>query len=102
MSGAGHILDMINRMKQNRAQRPSGRQKFKGKNREIINSEADNGIIKTKYKAVSEKELIVIKNRIQERAEIERKRERILKAVFLVIGLIVLIGFLIWMNEYPT
>lgn len=34
--GAGHILDMNNRIKQNRAQRPSNREKFKGKNREGI------------------------------------------------------------------
>ena len=98
MSGAGHILDMINRMKQNRAQRPSNRQKFKSNNREIINSESDNGIIKPIFKAVPEKELIEIKNRIQESAEIQRKRERILNVVLFVFGLIALIVFLMWMN----
>ena len=98
MSGAGHILDMINRMKQNRAQRPSNRHKFKGNSREIISSESDNGIIKPIFKVVPEKELIEIINRIQERSEIERKREWILNVVFLVFGLIALIGFLIWMN----
>ena len=46
--GAGHILDMINRMKQNRALRPTNRQKFKGNNRGIINSESNNET-KTQY-----------------------------------------------------
>ena len=34
--GAGHVLDMINRMKQNRALRPSNRSKFKENNRDEI------------------------------------------------------------------
>jgi len=46
--GAGHILDMINRMKQNRALRSSNKQKFKGNNRGIINSESNNET-KTQY-----------------------------------------------------
>jgi hypothetical protein len=98
MSGAGHILDMINRMKQNRAQRPSNRHKFKQNSREIINSESDIEFIKPIFKVVPEKELIEIINRIQERSEIHRKRERILNVVFVVFGLIAFIGFMIWMN----
>ncbi|RFC53908.1 hypothetical protein DXU93_10190 [Brumimicrobium aurantiacum] len=33
--GAGHMQDMNNRLKQNRAQRSSKRSKFKGNNREV-------------------------------------------------------------------
>jgi len=38
MSFGGHVFDMINRMKQNRAQRPSNRAKFKENNRTLIYS----------------------------------------------------------------
>lgn len=55
--GAGHILDMINRLKQNRALRPSNRQKFKERNRNIIHT----GQHKVKDKKISAKELAVIK-----------------------------------------
>lgn len=36
MSHSGHVFDMINRLKQNRAQRSSNRAKFKGNNRDGI------------------------------------------------------------------
>jgi hypothetical protein len=41
MSGSGHVQDMNNRIKQNRAQRPSKRPKFKENNRENIYSDSD-------------------------------------------------------------
>tara|TARA_B110000858_G_C17638540_1_gene396947 strand:- start:218 stop:484 length:267 start_codon:yes stop_codon:yes gene_type:complete len=77
--GAGHILDMINRMKQNRALRPTNRQKFKGNNRGILNSESNNETEKPIFKTVPEKELIEIKEGIRNQT---KKREDCLWYVF--------------------
>ena len=35
MSGVGHIIDMNNRMRQNRSMKSSKRQKFQGSNRAL-------------------------------------------------------------------
>lgn len=88
--GAGHVLDMINRMKQNRAQRPSNRDKFKQNNREgIYSSEVKE---KPKFKTVPEKELLKIKEQIQTNAKKQRKREiRILSVVFFLIIVLVFV-----------
>lgn len=92
--GAGHVQDMINRMKQNRAQRPSNRSKFKENNREGIYS-IDKKSQQPKFKTVPEKELNEIKNRIRERAKAERKKELIIYGIIILCGLILLIGFLL-------
>ena len=95
--GAGHVMDMISRMKQNRNQRPSNRPKFNENNRDEIYS----AIKKTErpnFKSVPEKKLIEIKKRIRERAKLERKNERLIFGIFLVCGLISIIGVLIWLN----
>ncbi|RCS28534.1 hypothetical protein DUT90_00030 [Polaribacter sp. WD7] len=92
--GAGHVLDMINRMKQNRAQRPSNRSKFKENNRDGIYS-SDKKSRQPNFKTVPEKELIEIKNRIRERAKTEQKKERIIIGISILFGIISLIGFLI-------
>lgn len=60
MSFGGHTLDMIHRMKQNRAQRPSNRAKFKENNRNLIYSK-DSKSNPLQFKTVSEKELKEIK-----------------------------------------
>lgn len=70
MSGAGHVQDMNNRLKQNRAQRPSQRQKFKGNNRENIYSSSGSKHQHLKFKTVSEEKLTEIKKQIQMRAKI--------------------------------
>jgi len=93
--GAGHVLDMINRMKQNRAQRPSNRSKFKENNRDAIYA-SDKKSQHPNFKTVSEIELNKIKNRIQERAKAERKKEIIVYGVLILCGLVLLIGFTIW------
>ncbi|SFD02352.1 hypothetical protein [Algibacter pectinivorans] len=95
--GAGHVLDMINRMKQNRAQRPSNRSKFKENNRDGIYS-SDKKSRQPNFKTVPEKELIEIKNRIRERAKAEQKKERIIIGISILFGIISLIGFLIWLK----
>ena|SRR5690606_33135782 len=95
MSFAGHAFDMINRMKQNRAQRPSNRVKFKENNREAIYSESDKNQIRPNFKAIPEKELTKIKKEIQERAKAEQKREKIFYGIFFACGIIALILFLL-------
>ena len=95
--GAGHVQDMNNRIKQNRAQRPSNLPKFKENNRDGIYS-TDKKTEKPNFKTVSEKELTEIKKRIRKRAETERKKERLIFGIFIVCGLISIIGILIWLN----
>jgi hypothetical protein len=95
--GAGHVMDMINRMKQNRAQRPSNRSKFKENNRDGIYS-SDKKSRKPSFKTVPEKELTEIKNRIRERAKAEQKKERIITGILILFGIISLIGILIWLK----
>ncbi len=95
--GAGHILDMINRIKQNRAQRPSNRAKFKESFRERIYSTAKKSE-RPNFKTVSERELIEIKNQIRTRANAKQKKDQIIYGIFLVCGLIAMIGILMWLG----
>jgi hypothetical protein len=95
--GAGHVMDMINRMKQNRAQRPSNRSKFKENNRDGIYSSHKKSR-QPNFKTVPEKELTEIKNRIRERAKAEQKKEKIMFGILILIGIISLIGILIWLK----
>ena len=53
MSSAGHVLDMIIRMRQNRAIRTSNKQKFRSNNREA--SHSDKAALR--YKKVSKEKL---------------------------------------------
>ena len=86
--GAGHILDMINRLKQNRAIRPSNKAKFKEHNRETIYSKRR----KIKFKTVPKEKLEEIKIQIRARAKSERKKEAIfyLASVALVLVMLAL------------
>lgn len=98
MSGSGHVQDMNNRIKQNRAQRPSKRPKFKENNRENIYQESNKKINRPNFKTVPEKELIEIIKRIRERAEKERKRAFLIYRIFFFTGLAVIVALLIWVN----
>ncbi|WP_243472155.1 hypothetical protein [Winogradskyella sp. MH6] len=90
--GAGHVLDMINRMKQNRAQRPSNREKFKQNNREgLYSSEVKE---KPKFKTVPEEELVRIKEQIQINAKKQRKREIKIFSIVSVLIIIAVLGFI--------
>lgn len=89
MSSAGHILDMIKRIGQNRALRPSNRQKFKEHNRETIYSDNIKPADRLNFKIVSKEKLNELKKQIRERAEKERKEELLFYVVFLAIGLII-------------
>ena len=94
--GAGHVADMINRMKQNRAQRSSKKSKFRASNRASIYSDHGKQVKNTSFKTLSKKELIAIKKQIRESAGRERKREKVLLAIFLFFGFIALCYLLIW------
>lgn len=95
--GAGHIQDMNNRMKQNRAQRKSKKAKFKENNRLPIYAKSITKRSQTSFKTLPENELIEIKERINKRAKIVRKKEVIYGFSF-VIGLTIIVVFLIWVS----
>lgn len=95
-SGAGHVFDMINRMKQNRAQRTSQRAKFKEGNREGIYSEIKPE--RPNFRSVPETELLAVKKQIRKRAKAAQKRTLILYGAFVFCGVLLLIAFLIWIN----
>lgn len=93
-NGAGHILDMINRLKQNRAIRPSNKAKFKEHNRETIYSKRR----KIKFKTVPKEKLEEIKNQIRARAKSERKKEAIFYLASVALVLVMLALMLLWFN----
>lgn len=90
-------MDMINRLKQNRAQRPSNRPKFKENYREGIYS-SKNKFKPQSLRPVSEKELAKIKNNIRERAKLQRKNEQIMFGILIVFVVTLIIGILVWVN----
>ena len=78
--GAGHIMDMINRMKQNRSAKTSNRQKFKP------NSNNSSAIPnhRTEFKKIPHEELVVIKRKINK--ELTRyKRKQLYLSMFILI-----------------
>lgn len=93
-NGAGHILDMINRLKQNRAMRPSNKAKFKENNRETIYSKRR----KIKFKTVPKEKLEEIKNQIRAQAKSERKKEAIFYLASVALVLVMLTLILLWFN----
>ena len=95
--GAGHVMDSMNRGKQNRAMRTSNRPKFKENNRNGIYSSVKKSQ-QLNFKTVSEKELTEIKKRIRERAKAEQKKEWVFFGILIFLGVVSLIGILIWLN----
>ncbi len=90
MSSAGHILDMIIRMRQNRSIRTSSKQKFRSNNREAAHR--DNGAEALRYKMVSMEKLEKIKKGIREKA---RTEQRILIVTCIVTAVLVIALMLI-------
>ncbi len=88
MSGSGHVQDMNNRLRQNRAQRPSKRAKFKDHIRENIYSSSQHNKQSVMFKTVSEEKLAEIKNQIRKRAKNERKKEWSVLGVLVILLLI--------------
>ena len=97
MSFGGHVFDMINRMKQNRAQRPSNRAKFKENNRTLIYSK-DSKSNPLQFKTVSEEELNKIKTQIRKRSKTKRIKERIFYGIAITCVLVTIIWILMWMH----
>lgn len=98
MSGAGHVMDMNNRMKQNRAQRSSKRAKFKDNCRDGIYSKSGISQNRTTFNSVSEEELTETIEKIRKRAHLEQNRERIKYGFLLIGGIFGLIAFVAWIN----
>lgn len=96
-SGAGHVMDMNNRLKQNRAQRPSKRAKFKENNRDAIYATSKK-VQLPHFKTVPTEMLNSIKMQIQNRARAERIRNRQISIFAAVAGLIIIFGLLLWLN----
>ncbi|WP_422082341.1 hypothetical protein [Ulvibacterium sp.] len=90
MSSAGHILDMLKRIRQNRSLRPSNRQKFKEDNREVIYNETykEN---KASFKEFPESQVKEVVNTIRREAKAKRRKEfAFLALVILIVVAIVL------------
>lgn len=92
--GAGHVQDMNNRMKRNRAQRPSNKSKFKKSNRNTKYS-SENKIEKLMFKTIPENELIKSKKYIRKKAKIRRIREGIILGIILLTLFFMIITFMI-------
>jgi CRISPR/Cas system CSM-associated protein Csm2 small subunit len=87
MSGAGHVADMNNRVKQNRSLKPSKRARFKGNNRDTIYSDTLPSLTELTFKKVSKTELRKIKEKIKNRARKDRIKEMY---IFLTVALTLL------------
>jgi hypothetical protein len=89
--GAGHVQDMNNRLKQNRANKPSNRAKFKGNNREGIYSEKyQSGNFR--FHEVPKEKLEQIKENIRLKSRIEKHKQIKTLIISLIITLIILIA----------
>jgi hypothetical protein len=94
--GAGHIQDMINRMKQNRSQRPSSRPKFKSDYLDVIDKGTKPASIN--FKKVPLEKLRTIKKSIRTEAHQRHKKQRINLFIFIVISLIIFSCIVIGLN----
>jgi len=89
MSSAGHILDMINRMKQNKALRK--RKKFKEDNRENSYSEKSARTTEYDFPTVSVAEMELIKTQIKQAAKLNDRR-----ALYVLVIVIAVVGVVFW------
>lgn len=89
MSSAGHILDMINRIKQNKTLRK--RKKFKENNRKNSYSEKMATATEYDFPAVSAAALERIKVRIRRNAKANHR-----KSIYTLVIIIILVAFVIW------
>nr|WP_321226528.1 hypothetical protein [uncultured Psychroserpens sp.] len=96
--GSGHVMDMISRMKQNRAQRPSKKSKFKENNRQTIYSKKDKLISNTKFKTVSKTELAAIKKQIVINAKARKLKHKILYTILISLGICSFVIFILMIN----
>lgn len=83
--GGGHMADMNNRMRQNRSIRSSNKPKFKSNNRDLNFKEVKSE--KLIFKKVSDEELAKARNEIRKKVKFERKKQRII--FYLIILLLI-------------
>ncbi|WP_019037297.1 hypothetical protein [Psychroflexus tropicus] len=95
--GAGHMQDMNNRLKQNRAQRPSQRKKFKENNREGIHSK-EKASKATSLKTFTAQEIEMSKLQVRKKALAQRKKLQVFYAVSLVFTVLVFIALYLLLN----
>ncbi len=93
IGGAGHIMDMNNRMKQNRSMKNSQKEKFKLHNKDLV---FKGDTKKLEFKQVPEKELQRIKFEIRQRAKAERKREMLIFIAVLLLLAVLAYVFVVW------
>lgn len=89
-SGAGHVMDMNNRLKQNRALRTSNKAKFRENNRNTIYSKNNTKSKKLSFKTISQEKLNVIKQQICIRAKKQNRSERIIGFICILIVFLIL------------
>ncbi len=89
--GAGHIMDMNNRMKQNRSMKTSKRQKFKSNNRDAIfnNNRKEEGM----FREIPERDLEKLKNEIRQKTKQQQRKELllILTTMFIVLLTVIIL-----------
>ena len=81
--GAGHLADMNNRLRQNRAAKTSNKQKFKGNNRSLDFKVSESK--KLKEVQVSPEEMTEIKKKIRREIIQERRRDILIVAVVMLL-----------------
>ncbi|MEK6152532.1 hypothetical protein WIW50_04705 [Flavobacteriaceae bacterium 3-367] len=101
MSSAGHILDMIRRIRQNKSLRASNRQKFKGDNRETIHTGTEKNS-KATFKDIPEKQVKASIKRIQEEAKSKRRKELVFYVTFSVLVAAAIFYALLPSNNYSA
>ena len=92
-SGAGHILDMMNRIRQNAALKVSRRDKFKGNNRKGFYSKKEQSKPEYDFPKVSDSELKLIKSKIKKEALKEHRKQLLIWVLFAIAVVIVFITF---------
>ncbi len=93
MSSAGHVLDMINKIRSNRSFR--NKSSFKGTTKELYTYEYELGM-KPSFKQVSAEELKILKKKIRLNSRQQRKKEYLLFGLLLVV-LITMIYIVFWL-----
>ncbi len=92
--GAGHILDMNQRIRQNRELRTSR----KKRQQRINNFSSHRQSLKLKFKTLSKEELEKAKQEIRKQAKYEQIKQWLILSVFIIIGIIGITLFIIWMT----
>lgn len=94
--GAGHVMDMINRLKDNRSQRPSTRAKFKEGNRDT-SSRSPIKSLPPVYKIPDKETLNAIKQEIKLQAKIRKTKNRRFLMLF-TLCIVFTIALILWLS----